>query len=523
MRDNRSVTPPPPQMPSSSYLSLSEQEPSRVDEPATSRKLLVLDLNGTLLHRAPHTFRPKSRTATVDSRKRDRHSNFLPRLRPVHPRPYMPAFRNYLFHSRTKEWLDVMVWSSAQPHSVGDMVDKCFEEHKDDLLAVWARDTLGLSNDHYFRKVQTVKDLAKPWSLLSPKPTDTLPSPHNSIASTPHTSPEPSSPLRRNNDSIRPAVDASPQAHSALTTLLLDDSPRKAELQPFNHVCIGEYSGEKRVKDLENLQKEQDLAAARGQVDAYIVESETVDATTAATVAATTITAGSGSEQATAADADVGQGESSKKRKRKEKKLQKRAALLEQMSNGEGKPTVIYDETLLAVIGVLGEIKSQANVAAWIRAGGLWGSHGPPASASESQKVEVVATTATTLPTSSKVTLDVLDAKAEDKAAAESDDSTLSAEEAKAGKRKKKRARVRGPTPVLVGDIERSGDVVAVGNDEVTAVPMSSLPVSETVAEPEIEEQKMWFEHADVFAYWAERGRKMLEELDIPVEHGIER
>jgi hypothetical protein len=35
---------------------------------------------------------------------------------------------------------------------------------------------------------------------------------------------------------------------------------------------------------------------------------------------------------------------------------------------GEG-----YDETLLAVIGVLDEIRQQSNVAGWIRAGGLWG------------------------------------------------------------------------------------------------------------------------------------------------------
>ncbi|KAM5541619.1 hypothetical protein V8D89_004809 [Ganoderma adspersum] len=527
MRDNRSVTPPPPQTPSSSYLSLSEEDPSRIDNPASSRKLLVLDLNGTLLHRAPHNFRPKSRTAADDDRKRDRHGNFLPRLRPVHPRPYMPAFRNYLFHSRTREWLDVMVWSSAQPHSVGDMVDKCFGEHKDGLLAVWARDTLGLSNEHYFRKVQTIKDLAKPWSLLSPKSTDlnALSSPHNSIASTPRTSPEPSSPSRPSDDSMRPAVDISPQAHSALTTLLLDDSPRKAELQPFNHVCIGEYTGEKRVKDLENLQNEQDWAAAvdaRKRADTYIVEPEVVNAAATATVSPTTTTAGSGSEQAAAADAGVAQGEPSKKRKRKEKKLQKRAALLEEVANGGSQPEITYDETLLAVIGVLGEIKSQANVAAWIRAGGLWGSRGSHASPSDVRKSEVVATTAT-LSMSLKRTSDALDGEAEDKAAAESDDNTLSVEESKAGKRKSKRARVRGPTPVLAANVEEGGDVVAVGNDEVTAVPASSLPVPETVAEPELEEQKMWFEHADVSAYWAGRGRQMLEELDIPVEHGIER
>lgn len=371
--------------------------------------------------------------------------------------------------------------------------------------------------------MQTIKDLAKPWSLLSPKSTNILSSPYNSIASTPRASPEPSSPSRPSDDSIRPVIDISPQAHSALTTLLLDDSPRKAELQPFNHVCIGEYTGEKRVKDLENLQNEQDWAAAldaRKQADAYIADSEAVDAAATATVSPTTTTAGSGSEQAAAADAGVAQGEPSKKRKRKEKKLQKRAALLEQVANGGNQPEVTYDETLLAVIGVLGEIKSQANVAAWIRAGGLWGSHGCPASTSDGGKSEVIATTAT-LSTSLKRTLD--DGEAEDAAAAESDDSTLSVDKPKTGKRKSKRARVRGPTPVLVADVEGAGDVVAVGNDEVTAVPVSSLPEPETVAEAEPEEQKMWFEHADVFAYWAARGRKMLEELDIPVEHGIER
>jgi hypothetical protein len=42
-----------------------------------------------------------------------------------------------------------MVWSSAQPHSVADMVDKCFGERKEELVAVWARDTLGLDEQAY--------------------------------------------------------------------------------------------------------------------------------------------------------------------------------------------------------------------------------------------------------------------------------------------------------------------------------------------------------------------------------------
>lgn len=84
----------------------------------------------------------------------------------------MPNFRDYLFHEETRKWLDVMVWSSAQPRNVDKMVRRCFfstsldsslpEEHHDfiasddegdkwegKLVAVWARDTLGLSSQAY--------------------------------------------------------------------------------------------------------------------------------------------------------------------------------------------------------------------------------------------------------------------------------------------------------------------------------------------------------------------------------------
>lgn len=136
---DREVTPPPAPSPSPEYLALVSDPPSVLSDPSESRKLLVLDLNGTLVFRSPHNSRPKYRP-------QDRG---VPRLRPTFPRPYMRAFREYVFASETKAWLDVMVWSSAQPHSVADMVDKCFGEHKRELVAVWARDTLGLSNDHY--------------------------------------------------------------------------------------------------------------------------------------------------------------------------------------------------------------------------------------------------------------------------------------------------------------------------------------------------------------------------------------
>lgn len=61
-----------------------------------------------------------------------------------------------------------MVWSSAQPHSVDDMVGKCFDAEeveggergvekdkeskkrgREHLVAIWARDTLGLTEGEY--------------------------------------------------------------------------------------------------------------------------------------------------------------------------------------------------------------------------------------------------------------------------------------------------------------------------------------------------------------------------------------
>ncbi|KAG6850375.1 hypothetical protein H0H93_014329, partial [Arthromyces matolae] len=195
--------------PSSSYLSIASFPSKRLPSPSLSRKLLILDLNGTLVYRSPHV----RRSTRYDPAQRP--------LRTAHPRPYMPSFRSYLFHQSTRAWLDTMVWSSAQPHSVNDMVQKSFNSHQSQLVAIWARDTLGLEETDYHRKVQTTKDLSKAWSKL-------------------------------------------PLSHSARTTLLLDDSPLKAILQPYNHLCIREYTGALRQNDLQSYQRE---AQARIRTD----------------------------------------------------------------------------------------------------------------------------------------------------------------------------------------------------------------------------------------------------------------
>lgn len=65
--------------------------------------------------------------------------------------------------------------------------------------------------------LEDVDNLAK---LPGHTSTSILSSPHNSIAiaSIPHTSPKPSRPSRPSADSIQPAINISPRAHSALTT-----------------------------------------------------------------------------------------------------------------------------------------------------------------------------------------------------------------------------------------------------------------------------------------------------------------
>ncbi|KAJ7176771.1 hypothetical protein C8R46DRAFT_1077286 [Mycena filopes] len=236
---------------------------------AAPRKLLVLDLNGTLLLRSKH--------------RASSPASFGPRPRAVHPRPYLNSFRDYIFHPSTMAWLDTMVWSSAQPRSVADMVNHCFGPHQRNFLAIWARDTLGLPPALYDKKIQTTKDLSKPWTAFPD--------------------------------------------HSSRTTLLLDDSALKAHRHPHNHVCVREYVQETRNHDLEVLRKRT--------------------------------------------------GAKPPKNSKKQSSKSKKALPGVDLPPDETPPPAgflvgpTYDETLLAIVGILESVKPQADVADWVRGGGL--------------------------------------------------------------------------------------------------------------------------------------------------------
>ena len=90
------------------------------------------------------------------------------------------------------------------------------------------------------KKTQTTKDLAKLWAQIP------------SLIPNQSRSENPISEVDADRDN-HPSV---PQQHSALTTILMDDSPLKAILQPWNHLCVSEYESKKRKLDVEIAERE---------------------------------------------------------------------------------------------------------------------------------------------------------------------------------------------------------------------------------------------------------------------------
>ncbi|KAG1850524.1 hypothetical protein C8R48DRAFT_727460 [Suillus tomentosus] len=467
MKSPSPAPPPPSAEPDSAYMALSLEPSHIVDDPRVSRKLLVLDLNGTLLIRSQH------------SRARDAyggvHTSSAPRLRAVQPRPYIPAFRAYLFAPETREWLDTMVWSSAQPHSVADMVDKVFGNAKSKLVAVWNRGSLGLSKEDYHRKALTTKDLAKPWALL---------------------------PLGASTAEIAVPLEAAEQAglassiaHSALTTLLLDDSPHKARLQPYNHVCIPEYTSSFRAKDLQQFQHEKatrvpkpkkrkrktnEFVPDQSQSAEMVLPSSDLDPTA---ISSTSTDVEKSSIPVPSAE---------------------RAHISSQSS---AEP---YDPTILAVIGVLDEIKKQSSVAGWIRAGGLWDIVPVPEAEGESSVI---------LPASDANMVEDLQSPTDSQEVQHLTKKELRAAQKLAAKQRKRaeQTALSAGQPVLIADKE----VIPTGNDESTMADILVEDVPAAAPSVSVESVGMWFNDEQTLSYWVRRGRQALDSLGIEADHGV--
>ncbi|KAF9074827.1 hypothetical protein BDP27DRAFT_1415746 [Rhodocollybia butyracea] len=362
-------------VPSSSYLQLAEQPSVRLADPTQMRKLLILDLNGTLLYREPLPL-------TKDGK--DPYTLDEPRpLRVAHPRPYMPSLKAFLFHPKTRKWLDTMVWSSAQYPNVKDMVGRCFGEdqvaeydggqreitfqktegERKGLVAIWDRNFVGLSPAQFKNKTQTTKNLDKPWALL---PLSTFSGPARvlseawdrvtaeNINPSTHTDSQPHNASFLNSliEQCQPARNDL-LAHSALSTLLLDDSPLKARMQPYNHLCVPEYDETYFTRDVRICEAQvRDIDVE----DPALPESNTEPSPV--------------NESPSLADEGAGIG------KRKRSRSSSAQNLAKKIKNIPDEDKVIlskhHDHILLAVIGILDALRCESNVAAWVKNEGLY-------------------------------------------------------------------------------------------------------------------------------------------------------
>ncbi|KAG6833165.1 hypothetical protein H0H87_010552 [Tephrocybe sp. NHM501043] len=410
-------------------------------------------------------------------------------LRNVYTRPYMGSFQEYLFHPSTRAWLDTMVWSSAQPHSVNDMVDKAFGSRKGELIAVWARDTLGLEEKDYYRKTQTTKDLARPWAKLSISPSST---------STRTTDPD------------------TPLGHSAHTTLLLDDSPLKAHLQPWNHLCIREYSGSLRQADIQCRTREE----RKKQASATTAQQ---DKNTDALVPAVDHT--DPTQNQTPADIPSSPEHPKKRKRPKKNKPAVPAIELEDVLRlGLGG----YDPTLLAVVGVLDVVKWEGNVAGWMRAGGLSATASTLSEDEEEGKAEGEGRDEVVGSGGGKTRrglVEVESVSVESIASGDEKRRRVSGERDAEGSAGEAAVGVSSPATSPPTSASASPPTTSISTPTVSPT-MSTAPalaakIAPSTPDTNIGDTGQWFEDHTALRYWVRRGVRALEGMGIQIVSGV--
>ncbi|WYZ38962.1 hypothetical protein EsH8_III_000876 [Colletotrichum jinshuiense] len=180
--------------PTAEYLHRSSLPPTLLPSPQPI--LVVMDLNGTLLHR------PNRRNAT----------SFV-------ERPHAKRFLQYCLDT-----FHVVIWSSARPSNVQSMCDQLLlgppargghadrASYRRRVLAVWGRDRFGLSQADYKLRVQVYKRLDMVWS-------------------------EPGVQAAHPDAAFGGRWDQS-------NTVLVDDSLEKARSEPYNLLRIPEFFGD---------------------------------------------------------------------------------------------------------------------------------------------------------------------------------------------------------------------------------------------------------------------------------------
>jgi len=173
--------------PTSPYLTRAATPPTRLLK--SQSLLLVLDLNGTLLHR------PGRSTGYI-------------------PRQSLDPFLSYCLREHY-----ILIWSSATPHNVSGICKQLFPPPKRALLlGEWGRDTLDLTPEQYSQRVQVYKRLSRVWDDAA---------------------------IQRRHPTWREGG-----RWGQWNTVLIDDSVKKASQEPFNHVEVPEFAGRERKGDV---------------------------------------------------------------------------------------------------------------------------------------------------------------------------------------------------------------------------------------------------------------------------------
>jgi len=169
--------------PTKEYLRLSNVPAMPTDQPR--HLLVVIDLNGTLLHR-PNRKQP---------------TKFV-------MRPNAAQFLKYCADTFT-----VVLWSSARPENVANMCKTILVDNmRDKIVAIWGRDKFGLSPQDYNLHTQVYKRLSTLWK--------------DPIIARSH-------PLFE-----------SGHRWDQTNTVLIDDSIEKGRSEPYNLIQIPEWTGD---------------------------------------------------------------------------------------------------------------------------------------------------------------------------------------------------------------------------------------------------------------------------------------
>ena len=172
---------------------------------------------------------------------------------------------------------------------------------------------------------------------------------------------------------------------------------------------------------------------------------------------------------------------SPKKRKRKGKQETEREA-----SGADSTHLIEYDETLLAIVGILDEVKFQSNVASWVKANELWGPHPPHNPDPLTQKRFH---------------------KSNEDVATLSDSGSVGSGRLGEGKKKRRDGVANFPEATVI--------------DEPEGVGSFHTPTNENQDQANVSEAPLWFANPPTVQHWVNRGRKALETLGIPIEHGL--